>query len=74
MFGRLVGDAGLPPLTVHGLRHTFATVGLDAGVDVLYVAELLGHSSPAVTQGIYQHVRRGRLTQAAETIGEAISE
>jgi integrase len=46
-------------------------VGLEAGVDVLYVAELLGHSSPAITQSIYQHTRRDRLA-AAETIGEAI--
>jgi integrase len=71
-FRRHVKAAGLPHLTPHGLRHTFATVGLEAGVDVLYVAELLGHSSPAITQSIYQHTRRDRLAAAAETIGEAI--
>jgi integrase len=53
-------------------RSGFATVGLDAGVDVLYVAEMLGHSSPAITQAVYQHTGRDRLTRAAETIGEAI--
>ena len=47
-------------------------MGLEAGVDVLYVAELLGHSSPAITQSIYQHTRRDRLAAAAETISEAI--
>jgi integrase len=49
-FRRLVAEAGLPRITLHGLRHTFATVAVEAGVDVLYVAELLGHSSPAITQ------------------------
>jgi len=53
------------------VRHTFATVGLDAGVDVLYVAELLGHSSPAITMNVYQHVRRDRLAGAASAIAEA---
>jgi integrase len=63
---------GLPPLTLHGLRHTFATIGLDAGVDALYVAEMLGHSSPAITMSVYQHVRRDRLNAAMATIAEAI--
>lgn len=57
-FKRHVREAALPRLTIHGLRHTYATIALDAGVDVLYVAELLGHSSPAITREIYQHVRR----------------
>jgi integrase len=54
------------------LRHTYATIALDAGVDVLYVAELLGHSSPAITQSIYQHVRRDRLAGAVHQVADAI--
>ena len=60
------------PIGLHGLRHTFATVGLDAGIDVLYVAELLGHSSPAITMNVYQHVRRERLAGAAQAIADAL--
>ena len=71
-FKRAVKASGLPPLTLHGLRHTFATIGLDQGMDVLYVAEMLGHSSPAITQGVYQHVRRDRLNAAMAQITEAI--
>jgi hypothetical protein len=71
-FRRTVKAAGLPPITLHGLRHTFATLGLEAGVDVLYVSELLGHSTPAITQAVYQHVRPGRLEAAIDTISAAI--
>ena len=72
LFSRLVKAGGLPPLTLHGLRHTFATLGLEAGVDTLYVSELLGHSSPAITMGIYQHTRQERLEGAVRAVGDAI--
>lgn len=71
-FRRLAKDAGLPRLTPHGLRHSFATIGLDCGADVLDVAAMLGHSSPAITQAIYQHTRTERLQRAADAIGDAI--
>lgn len=71
-FRRLATEAGLPRLSLHGLRHSFATVALEAGIDVLYVSELLGHATPTVTQNVYQHVRRERLEGAAHAISDAI--
>jgi integrase len=71
-FRRQVKAAKLPPLTLHGLRHTFATLGLEAGIDTLYVSELLGHSSPAITMAVYQHTRRDRLETAVRQVGDAI--
>lgn len=67
-FARQVIAAELPRITLHGLRHSFATIALEGGVDVLYVSELLGHSSPAITQSVYQHVRPERLEAAVERI------
>ena len=53
-----VAKAGInKDVTPHTLRHTYATGMLEAGVDLLTISKLLGHSSFATTM-IYLHVRR----------------
>ncbi|HEY7431911.1 MAG TPA: tyrosine-type recombinase/integrase [Streptosporangiaceae bacterium] len=65
----LLADLGLPPAwRVHDLRHAAATALLQMGVDVRVVQEILGHSSAAVTQNVYQHVAPVLHERAAESL------
>lgn len=55
-------QVGLPGLHPHQLRHTYATGLLRAGLDLLDIQALLGHSDLATT-AIYLHVERSALGQ-----------
>jgi integrase len=55
-FKRLIAAAGIKQIKFHGLRHTCATLLLQAGVPVHVVQERLGHKRIEVTLGIYAHV------------------
>jgi integrase len=48
-FARLVRDAGLPPMTLHGIRHSYATAALVAGEPLRVVAGRLGHASTSIS-------------------------
>ena len=54
-FARITKAAGLSPIRFHDLRHTFATLGLQAGVPAKVMQEILGHSSIVVTLDTYSH-------------------
>lgn len=47
--------AGIPEVSVHELRHSGASIAHAAGADVKVLSERLGHSSVAITMGIYVH-------------------
>jgi integrase len=67
-FVRCVRRAGLPPLTLKGLRHTWATLALERGIHPRVVQERLGHSTIAITLGIYSHVAPILHDEAAEIV------
>jgi integrase len=71
-FVRRVGQYDLPRLPLHGLRHTWATLALEQGIHPRVVQERLGHSSIAITLGIYSHVSPTLHDEAAAAVAESI--
>ena len=71
-FTKLVKEAGFPDLTMHGLRHTHATILLEQGVNPKVVSERLGHASVATTMDIYSHVLPDMQEKAAQAIDAAL--
>ena len=55
-FTRFIRRNGLPKITLHGLRHTFATVASAQGAPLFDIGRALGHSTPATTGRIYTHL------------------
>lgn len=73
-FDRAVAKTTLPRLSLHGLRHTHATLLLQAGVPIKVVSERLGHSTPAFTMATYQHVLPGMQAEAAATFADLLDQ
>lgn len=62
IFRRVSEKSGVNACTPHTMRHTFATYMVEEGVDIRFVAALLGHQSLQTTQR-YTHVRDTKLQQ-----------
>ena len=73
MLHRVLDRAGLPEIRFHDLRHTFATLALQNGVDVKTVSGMLGHFSAGFTLDTYAHVTTAAQKKAAETMGEVLA-
>lgn len=56
VLGRYCKAANVPVISVHGLRHTHASILLFAGVSIASVARRLGHASMTTTQKTYLHI------------------
>ena len=63
---RILRDAGLEDCRFHDLRHTFATVALQNGVDIKTLSGMLGHYSSGFTLDTYTHVTRKMQEEAAD--------
>lgn len=57
-FERILKRIDHPPLPIHSLRHTHAVLQLEAGADMKYLQERLGHGSMQITADVYSHISK----------------
>ena len=69
---RLRHEAGLPDVRLHDLRHTFASIAVMRGENILTVGRLLGHNDPGTTLK-YTHLAHDAVAEAAETVGSVLA-
>jgi integrase len=65
--------AEIPTITIHGLRHTHASLLLFAGVSIASVARRLGHSSMTTTQKTYVHIIQELENQDIDLVMRSLS-
>ncbi len=68
---RLRSEAGLQDVRLHDLRHTFASIAVMRGENILTVGRLLGHNDPGTTLK-YTHLAHDAVAEAAETVGSVL--
>ena len=73
MLHRVLKRAGLPSIRFHDLRHTFAPLALQNGVDIKTVSGMLGHYSAGFTLDTYTHVTTPAQIEAANTMGSVLA-
>lgn len=72
-FARLVDEAVLPKIRLHDLRHTHATLALQAGVHPKVVQERLGHATISITLDVYSHAIPAMQEEAADRVAALLS-
>ena len=68
----IVRENHLPPITLHGLRHSFASVANSQGVPMYDISKALGHSSISVTSNIYTHLFDETESRTLQAVAQAI--
>lgn len=65
-----VRESSINEITMYYLRHTYATILIENGVDIRTVQYLMGHANIGVTSKIYAHVTNAVVTAARDKIGK----
>jgi integrase len=60
--------SGLPKISFHALRHSYASISLRAGTPLKVVSEMLGHTTTAITADLYTQVLSDLKAQAADRL------
>jgi integrase len=72
MHAHIIQRTGVPPINLHSLRHTSATLELAAGTPIKIVSERLGHKDILTTMRIYQHISVDLQRSASDAMDERL--
>lgn len=73
-FPKFIATTNLPPITLHSLRHTYATLLIEKQIPITDVSAQLGHSNVTTTMDIYAHAIRKARIAAADQLGDIFSD
>lgn len=68
IFYPMLKIVGLRKIRVHDLRHTYASIMISTGVNLVYIRDQLGHSSIKVTADVYGHLLRGNKEKPVDAL------
>ncbi|MFT8320837.1 MAG: site-specific integrase [Bacillus sp. (in: firmicutes)] len=71
-FDRLIEKAGIKKISIHGLRHTNATLLMKQGINPKIVSERLGHANVGITLDIYSHTDLDMQVESAAKLEEML--
>ena len=71
---RLLNKLDMPYVTLHGLRHSFASIANSKNVPIFGISKALGHSTTSTTSQIYTHLFDDTHLSVVQAVGEAITE
>lgn len=72
-FKNLIQKAGVKEITLHGMRHTNATLLMKQGINPKIVSERLGHANVGITLDIYTHTDLEMQRESADMLGEVLN-
>jgi len=55
-FSKIIKESGLPPIHLHDLRHSGASILLSMGINIKIIQQILGHSNISITLDTYSHL------------------
>ena len=70
---QFIAAQGLPPISLHGLRHSFASVANSQNVPMFSISKALGHSSTSVTSAVYMHLFDDAVADVVSQVASVIT-
>ena len=71
---KIIKESNLRKITLHGLRHTFASICFEAGLDIKTVQHLLGHSKYQTTVDLYVHITKKKQVESINKFSNYMKE